>query len=87
MKSWAKVSVGLATFGFINMILFITLSAPIGTIFGMVEDEATKMDVDSDVTPILNNLRTVFGLTFVLSMLGLGVWFFFGSHEKEYEEY
>jgi len=87
MGSWARTAVGIATFGFINLVLFIVLSSPMGTIFGMVEEQAEEMGVQGDVNPIINVWRTVFGFIFVASMIGLIVWFFLGSHEEEYEEF
>lgn len=86
-SNWTKTSMGLAIFGFINLVLFITLSSPVGTIFDMVEEQSGIHGVASDVVPLLNNFRTVFGLVFVLSMFGLAVWFFLGSHKFEYESY
>ena len=86
MASWARASVGLITFAFITLVLFIVLSSPITTIFDLIDDEATQMDVDSDVTPIISTFRTVFGLSFVLSMIGLAVWFALGAHEEEFEQ-
>lgn len=86
MTSWARQSVGLITFAFITMVLFIVLSAPMATIFGMIDEEAEKMDIDDDVSPIIATYAIVFGMVFVLSMFGLGVWFFLGSHQSEYEE-
>jgi len=86
MASWARQSVGLITFAFITLVLFLVLSSPITTIFDMVDDEADKMNVSGDVTPIIGTFRTVFGLMFVLSMIGLGVWFLLGSHREEFEE-
>jgi len=85
--NWTKASIGLATFSFINLVLFIVLSTPVGNIFTMVEDQAEDMGVDADVQPLITSFRTVFGLMFVLSGVGLIVWFFLGSHEEEYEEY
>ena len=87
MASWARTAVALATFGFINFVLFIVLSSPMGSIFGLVEEQADEMGVADDVSPIIDVWRTVFGFTFVASMIGLIVWFFLGSHEEEYEEY
>jgi len=86
MANWAKTSVGLITFAFITLVLFIVLSSPIATIFDMIDDEAEDMNVSADVSPIISTFRTVFGMMFVLSMIGLGVWFFLGSHEEEYEQ-
>jgi len=86
-SNWTKASVGLATFGFINMVLFVTLSLPVGQIFDMVDEQANISGVSSDVNPFISMLRTVFGLMFVLSMLGLVIWFLLGAHEEEYEEY
>jgi len=85
--SWARTSVAIVTFGFINLILFIVLSTPIGNVFGLVEDQADEMGVEDDVNPMITMWRTVFGFTFVASMIGLIVWFFLGSHEEEFEEY
>ena len=86
-SNWTKTSMGLAIFGFINMVLFITLSSPVGTLFDMIDDQAVTHGVDSQVSPLLDNFRTIFGLAFVLSMFGLAVWFFLGSHKFEYEQY
>jgi len=85
--SWARTAVALATFGFINLVLFIVLSSPMNSIFGLVEDQAEEMEIEDDVDPIINVWRTVFGFVFVASMVGLIVWFFLGSHEEEFEEY
>ena len=94
MKSWAKVSVGLAVFAFINLVMFIALSNPFETVLGYLEDQADIYDandgsstVGDDIAGHYSMLRTVFGLTFVLSMVGLGVWFFLGAHEDEYQQY
>lgn len=87
MGNWSRASISLATFGFINMILFIALSSPVTTIFDMVQDEGENMGVNADVTPLISIFRTIFGLMFVFSMVGLVMWFFLGSHEEEYEEY
>ena len=94
MKSWAKVSVGLAVFAFINLVMFIALSNPFETVLGYLEDQADIYDrnndnatVGDDIAGHYGMLRTVFGLTFVLSMVGLGVWFFLGAHEDEYQQY
>ena len=87
MASWARTAVAIVTFGFINLILFIVLSTPMGSIFGMVEEQADEMGVADDVNPMIDMWRTVFGFTFVASMIGLIVWFFLGSHEEEYEEF
>jgi len=83
----AKASISLGTFAFINLVLFIVLSTPIGDIFNMLETEADNQGVNADVTPIIETFRTIFGLMFVFSMVGLIIWFFLGSHEEEYEEY
>jgi len=87
MTSWARTSVAIVTFGFINLVLFIVLSSPMGSIFGLVEEQAEEMGIEDDVNPMINIWRTVFGFTFVASMIGLVVWFFLGAHEEEYEEY
>ena len=83
-------AVGLVTFGFINLVLFIVLSSPFVTLTDLIEEQAgpSHMDVQSgNVTAYLNNFKMVFGLSFVLSMAGLIVWFFLGSHKSEYEQY
>jgi len=87
MSNWTRASVGLATFAFINLILFVVLSTPVGTIFDMVEHQANESGVGSDVTPMINMWRTTFGVVFVLSFIGLLVWFLLGSHEEEGEDY
>ena len=85
MTSWARASVALITFAFINLTLFLILSSPIATIFGLIDDQAEEFEVEGDVTPIINTFRTVFGLSFVLSFCGIIVWFVLGSHSEEYE--
>lgn len=82
--------VGLVTFGFINLVLFIVLSAPFVTLTDLIEEQSdsSHLDVKSgNVTAYLNNFKTVFGLSFVLSMAGLIVWFFLGTHKEERESY
>ncbi len=88
-SNWARVAVGLATFGFINLVLFIVLSSPMNTLFVTITDAAntTNATVGAKVYPIIQMLRTVFGMIFVLSMVGLIVWYFLGTHEEEYEQY
>jgi len=95
MASWLKVTIGLASFAFINLVLFIVLANPFDMLLTMIDDEASLMD-DSNVpafshsghvTPILNNLKTLFGLMFLFSFVCLLIWYFLGSHREEYEEY
>jgi len=87
MINWVRQSVGLAVFGFINLVLFIALSSPFGMVMDTISDESVKLGVDTDVNPFLNTFRTIFGVVFVLSMFGLAVWFFLGSHRIESETY
>jgi len=87
MAGSMKAGISLATFGFINLVLFITLSTPVGQIFTMLETEGESQGVNADVTPLIEIFRTVFGMMFVLSMVGLVIWAFLGAHEQEYEEY
>lgn len=89
MASWMKQSIGLSTFAFINLVLFITLSTPFDFLMDTIEEESSNpaTNVSSQVVPILNNFRVVFGLMFLFSMIGLIIWFFLGTHESSYEEY
>lgn len=87
MTNWVKQSMGLAVFGFINLILFIALSSPFGMLMDTISDESVKLDVDAKVNPFLETFRTIFGVVFVLSMFGLAVWFFLNSHKEEAESY
>lgn len=89
MSSWMKQSIGLSTFAFINLVLFITLSTPFNLLMDTIEEESTNpaTNVSAQVNPIINNFRTVFGLMFLFSMIGLIVWFFLGTHSSEYESY
>jgi len=82
-----KGAIGLAVFAFINLVLFIVLSNPFGLIMDIISAEATNMNIASDVNPFLNNFRTVFGIVFVFSFVGLIVWFILGAHRQEYESY
>ena len=87
VTNWVKASVGLATFGFINLVLFIVLSAPFGDLVDTISEESADLGVDSDVDPFLDIWRTIFGVSFVLSMFGLAVWFFLGTHREEFEQH
>lgn len=84
--NWMKASIGLATFGFINLVLFIVLSGPFEQVLGTLSEESVKLGIEDDVNPFYDIWRTVFGVSFVLSMFGLAVWFFLGAHQSEYEE-
>lgn len=101
---WAKASLGLAIFGFINLLLFIILSSPFNIVLNTLSDEAGNIaeykwnESQGKSVPTgksLNNsgmhhfygmLRTVFGVTFLLSMFGVIIWFFLGTHEEEFEQ-
>jgi len=89
--SWVKQSIGLATFAFINLVLFIVLSGPFGTIIATTEDAANDTldqdTIDRSITPFYGYLRTIFGLCFTFSMFGLILGIFLQSHKDEYEEY
>lgn len=90
MAKMTASAVGLATFGFINLVLFFTLSHPFGIIIDLIEEQASPayMNVTSgNVTAYLSNFQIIFGLMFLMSMIGLIIWFFLGSHEKMGEEY
>ena len=89
MSSWMKQSIGLSTFAFVNLVLFITLSTPFGFLMDTIEEQSSNpaTNVSSQVNPIINNFRTIFGLMFLFSMIGLIIWFFLGTHEHEYSEY
>lgn len=89
--NWVKQSIGLATFAFINLVLFITLSGPFGTIIATSQDAANETldqdTLDTSIAPYYGYLRTIFGLCFTFSMFGLILGFFLQSHKDEYEEY
>lgn len=83
MRDWIKASIALTVFGFINLILFIVLSEPTIIIFNSLKGNSTQINSTFlTINPILNMIRMVFGITFVLSMVGLIVWFFLGSHDE-----
>jgi len=85
--TWVKQAVGLAVFGFLNLVLFIALSNPFGMLMDTVSEEATKMGVGSAVLPFIANFRMIFGLVFILSTFGLFIWIFLNSHHEEYSQY
>jgi hypothetical protein len=89
--SWVKQSLGLASFAFINLVLFITISTPFNQIIYMTEDAANDtLDADvlaNNIHPFYGYLRMIFGLCFTFSMIGLILGFFLVSHRNEYEEY
>ena len=82
-----KASLGLASFGFITVVLFIVLSQPFEDIIDAVDDQGEEFGVDSYIHEYLNNLKTIFGLVFVFSLVGLIVWFILGAGREEYEQY
>jgi len=86
MVNWVKASIGLVVFSFINLLLFIVFSGPFELILGNLGTEAVNMNISSSVSPIYDNLRTVFGLVFVLSAVGAIVWFILGTHQDEFEQ-
>jgi len=85
-SNWVKASIGLAVFSFINLMLFIVLSNPFELVLTTIGQEATNMNINGSVSPFLVSLRTIFGITFVLSAIGAIIWFFLGSHQDEYEQ-
>jgi len=168
MNSWAKVSVGLVVFAFINLTIFIAMSGPFEDVLQYIEEEAEEMEdihnefsditdyttaetvvleyerektgfvvvsvknsstdewntipygpsgylthpqaitvleesmdihssqihvkyaggtIKQRITPLFGMIRTIFGMTFVLSMVALGVWFFLGAHKEEHRQF
>jgi len=170
MNSWAKVSVGLVVFAFINLTIFIAMSGPFEDVLQYIEGEAEDMEdihneffdipdytisgtvtvdleyerektgfivvsvknsstdewntiplglsgymphpqsitvfeeamdihssqihvkyaggtIKQRITPLFGMIRTIFGMTFVLSMVTLGVWFFLGAHKEEHRQF
>jgi len=87
--SWIRNTIGLATFAFINLALFIVFSNPFGLFLDTLEDQADLMGVNTteNVSPHFDAFRHVFGIFFVMGMVGLIIQFFLGSHRDEYESY
>jgi FlaG/FlaF family flagellin (archaellin) len=46
-----------------------------------------KGNVSAEIDSFITMFQTVFGTVFALSMIGLIMWFFLGSHEEEHEQY
>ena len=88
--AWVKQSLGLASFAFINLVLFVAISTPFSNIITMTESVANDtldQDVlDTNIIPFYGYLRTIFGLCFTFSMFGLILGFFLQSHKEEFEE-
>jgi len=84
---WIKASIALATFGTILVILFSVMSGPFDFFIDQIDDESSKMNISSDVDPFLSMVQLIFGTVFAISMFGLVVWFFLGSHQDEHEQY
>lgn len=83
-------AIGLATFAFINLVLFFAMAGPFGQIGDMLieQSDSSHMNVTSgNVTAHMGKLQTVFGLMFILSIVGLILWFVLGSHRLEGEEF
>ena len=90
MPRTTAAAVGLATFAFINVVLFIVLAHPYGMLTDIIIEQAnpSHLNVTSgNVTAYLTNFQIVFGLMFLFSIVGLIIWFLLGSHELEGEEY
>lgn len=92
MAGSVSAAVGLVTFAFINLILFIVLANPFGMVTDQLESEYDDITIDKQQTPhpisgYYDNLKTIFGLMFVFSMIGLVIWAFLSSHSEEYESY
>lgn len=90
MARSVAAAVGLITFGFINLVLFIVLANPFGLLTDLIEEQADADHMnltEYNISSYLNNFKTVFGLMFVFSMVGLIIWYFLGSHESEHESY
>jgi len=85
--SWGKQQIGLLTFAFINLTLFIVLSGPLLGGFVTTAGDGLSPDVvDRSINPFYGYLRTIFGLCFTFSIFGLVLGFFLQSHKDEYEE-
>ena len=85
--NWIVASISLGAFASITVILFAVMSGPFTEITDTIEEQSENMGVDSDVTPFLTMIATVFGIVFSFSMIGLVAWFFMGSQREETEEY
>ena len=85
--NWMKASAALATFGFINLVLFMTLSNPFSLIMDTIDNQSEAYNINSSVGHFTEQWRMLFGLMFVLSFVGLIVWFLLGTHKEVYEEY
>jgi len=46
-----------------------------------------KGNVSAEIDSFITMFQTIFGTVFALSMIGLIMWFFLGSHEEEHEQY
>lgn len=89
-RSGGAAAIGLATFMFVNLILFFAMSGPFATIGDMLTEQAdsSHLNVTSgNVSAFMENFQIVFGLMFILSAVGLVVWYTLGSHRLEGEEY
>jgi hypothetical protein len=83
-RQWVKASIGLATFSFINLVLFIALSNPFGLLMDTIEEQSEVLNLSGQVNHHVSNIRIIFGVVFVLSAFGAIAWFFIGSHEEEH---
>ena len=83
-------AIGLATLGFIFLVLFIMLSAPIGDYFGFLEDAADDSGIGEEVrshTEGNGGLRWLFGFIFVIFEVAAVIRAFTFAHSETYEEY
>lgn len=83
-------AISLASLGFIFLVIFIVLSAPMGTIFDFLEDSADEAGYGDEVrahTEGDGGLRWLFGFLFVLFEIAAVIRAYVAANSETYEEF
>ena len=84
---YIKAGVILIVLMFTNLVLAVATQPALSTTFDTIEDVALGTGHYGVVHPFLENLNKVFWLVFILSAVGLVVWYIAQAHAKEYDQY
>jgi len=82
-----KAGLFLVILMFTNLVLAVASQPILSTTFDVLDDVATDTGHYNDVHPFFANLNRVFWLVFILSAIGLIIWYIAQAHVEEYEQY
>jgi len=82
-----KAGLMLIILMFTNLVLAVATQPVMTETFDVLDDVATNSGHYDDVHPFFTNLNKVFWLVFILSAIGLIIWYLASAHTTEYEQY